>query len=76
MSDRWPNLQDLIDADGSINIGEITPITGAAVAAQGRQVYAMLRIRDGESLVEILDRLDSSVAKAVDDDIYTDEINR
>ena len=76
MKDRWPNLQDLIDCDGTITIGEVAPITGAAVAAQGRQVHATLLISDGESFVKILDRLDTAVAKAVDDGIPTDEINR
>ena len=76
MNDRWQNLQDLIDCDGTITIGEVVPVTGTAVAAQGRQVYAMLRINNIESLVEILDRLDTAVAKALDDGIYTDEINR
>ena len=35
MKDRWPDLQDLIDIDGIINIAQIA---GAAVAMQGRQV--------------------------------------
>ncbi len=76
VNDRWQNLQHLIDCDGTITIGEVVPVTGTAVAAQGRQVYAMLRINNSESLVEILDRLDTAVAKALDDDTYTDEINR
>ena len=40
------------------------------------RVYAMLRIDEGELLPDILDRLDAAVAKAVEDEIYTDEINR
>ncbi len=75
MKDRWPNLQDLIDHKGAINIGQIAPISGAAVAMRGRQVHAMLRISVGESLAELLDRLDTAVAKAVDGGIPTDEIN-
>jgi len=76
LSERWPNLQDLIDADGTINIGEIAPISAAAVAMQGREVYAMLRIGDAESLVELLDRLDAAVGRALDGGVRTDEINR
>ena len=37
---------------------------------------AMLRVDDGELVPHILDRLDAAVAKAFDDEIYTDEINR
>ena len=74
MSDRWPNLQDLIDCGGVINIGHINAMSGTAIAMQERQVYAMLRI-DDESLPDVPDLLDAAVAKAVEDDIFTDEIN-
>lgn len=76
MSSRWPNLQELIDSGGAIKIGQIAPAMGAAVAIQERQVYAMLRIVEHEPLPEILDRLDAAVARAIKDEIYTDEINR
>ena len=77
MNDRWPNLQELIDSDGTISIGNIEQIGGAALALQGRQVHAQLRIGDKEeSLLEILDRLDAAVARALDDGIIIDEINR
>ena len=35
----------------------------------------MLVRRDGETLAQLLTRLDKAVAKALDEDIYTDEIN-
>ena len=76
MTDRWPHLQALIDEDGALNIGHIEPISGAAVALQGRQVHAMLRINDGESLVELLDRLDVAVGNSIDGGAPSDEINR
>jgi hypothetical protein len=76
-SQHWPNLQELIDSDGSINIGYIAPLNEcAAVAAQQRQVYAQLIARGGERLTDLLGRLDAAVAKVIDEDIYTDEINR
>lgn len=76
-SHRWPNLQDLIDSGGTINIGQIAPLdTPTAVAAQGRRVYAMLRVGDDESLPAMLDRLDGAVEKAMNDGVVTDEINR
>ena len=77
VSQHWPNLQELLDSDGSINIGYIAPLNEcAAVAAQQRQVYAQLVARKGERLTDLLGRLDAAVAKAIDEDIYTDEINR
>jgi hypothetical protein len=76
-SEHWPNLQELIDAEGSINIGYIAPLNAcAAVAAQQRQVYAQLVAKEGEQLTELLGRLDAAVEKAIDEEVYTDEINR
>lgn len=75
MSDRWPNLQDLIDSEGSISVGCIPPIPCAAVANDQHNMYAALVQRPGEMLADLLDRLDTAVAKAIDEEIYTDEIN-
>lgn len=81
MSERWPSLQELLDGEGAVNIGQAhtgqaPPGDNAAVALEGRHVHAMLRIHEGESLVEILDRLDAAVARAVDHGISIDEINQ
>ena len=35
----------------------------------------MLVRRDGETLAQLLIRLDQAIAKALEDDIFTDEIN-
>jgi len=71
----WPNLQELIDADGTITIGVIPPVQCAAVATQDRNMIATLVRRPRESLTELLDRLDAAVAAAEDDEDYIDEIN-
>ena len=76
MSERWPNLQELLEGDGAINIGQVPSGHNAAVALEGRSVRAMLRIGEEESLIEILDRLDAAVEKAVDHGVSIDEINR
>ena len=71
----WPNIQGLIDNGGNISIGEIPPIRCAAVAAdEGNMLAALLR-RDGEDLTALLNRLDKAIEKAIDEEIYTDEIN-
>jgi hypothetical protein len=36
---------------------------------------AMLARRDGETLAQLLARLDRAIGKALTDDIFTDEIN-
>jgi hypothetical protein len=65
----------LIDNGGNLSIGQIPPVRCAAVAAdEGNMLAALLR-RDGESLIDLLDRLDEAVGKAFDEEIYTDEIN-
>jgi hypothetical protein len=35
----------------------------------------MLRRRKGESLLQLLTRLDQAIAKAYDENVFTDEIN-
>jgi hypothetical protein len=46
-----------------------------AIANDAHQSLAMLVRRKGESLPQLLERLDLAVGKALDDEIYTDEIN-
>ena len=70
----FPNLEALI-ADGEITIGQMYPIGGVAVATDGHNSLTMLRQRPDESLLEIMLRLDEAVKKAVESDLYTDEIN-
>jgi hypothetical protein len=71
----WPALQQLIDNNGSFSVGYVEPIPCAAVASDAHNMLAALVQRRGEKLTDLLDRLDGAVAKAYDDDIYTDEIN-
>ena len=74
MSHRWPNLQNLIDSEGTISVGSIAPIPCAAIANDQHNMFAALVQRPGETLTDLLDRLDDAVALAEDGD-FTDEIN-
>ena len=77
MSHRWRNLQELIDCDGEISIGYVAAVMATVAAAtQEGQAYAMLRVASDEPLPDLLDRLDAAVARAIEDEIFTDEINR
>ena len=69
-----PHIADLI-SDGEITIGEMYPVGCVAAATDGHNCLAMLRRRDGETLAQLLTRLDQAIAKAFEEDIYTDEIN-
>ena len=78
MSDRFPslpNIEYLIDGNGDITIGGIGPINCAATAADDDQSLAMLVRRDSETLEQLLIRLDRAIEKAVEDEIFIDEIN-
>lgn len=69
-----PHIEELIEF-GEITVGNKYPIGGVAVASDENNALAMLVRRDGETLAQLLTRLDQAVAKALDEDIYTDEIN-
>lgn len=71
----WPNIQGLIDNGGNISIGKIPPVSCAAVAVIERNMLAALRRRNNENLIALLDRLDQAIEKAIDEEIFTDEIN-
>jgi acetylglutamate kinase len=69
-----PNIAELIE-DGEITIGRLRPIGCVATAADEDCTYAMLVRRRGESLLQLLVRLDQAIDKALTLGIFTDEIN-
>lgn len=71
---RLPRIAEFLDY-GQITLGEMDPVGGVAIANDGHNTLAMLARRDGETLAQLLTRLDQALAKALDEDIYTDEIN-
>ncbi|MBK9466756.1 MAG: hypothetical protein IPO20_02040 [Gammaproteobacteria bacterium] len=71
----WPNLQALIDDHGSFVVGYVSPIPCAAIASDQHNMLAAPGAPSREALTELLGRLEAAVAKAYDEQIYTDEIN-
>jgi len=69
-----PHIEAPID-DGEITVGVMKPVGGVAVATDGHNALAMLRRRNGETLIELPVRLDEAVGQALADDDYIDEIN-
>ena len=70
-----PYIEETIE-NGGITIGIIPPLNECvAVAHEGRHTLAMLKRQKGESLAQLLSRLDLAIARAHTDDIFTDEIN-
>lgn len=69
-----PNIAQLID-EGEITIGRLPSVGCVATAADEDCNYAMLVRRRGESLFQLLTRLDQAIDKALTLGIFTDEIN-
>lgn len=69
-----PNIAELIDF-GGITVGQMEPVGCVAIANTEDGCLAMLRLRQNETLSSLLVRLDQAIAKAMNENIYTDEIN-
>ncbi len=74
-SDELGNIAELIDGGGQISIGGVHPIPCAAIANDDHECLAMLQRRPGETLHQLLQRLDAAIATARDSDTIIDEIN-
>ena len=68
------HIAELISS-GVITVGVVRPVGCVAVANDEANCLAMLKRRDGETLAQLLVRLDLAVGKAFTEDIVTDEIN-
>lgn len=69
-----PHIADFIE-DGQVTLGQMDPVGCVAIANDGSNTLAMLVRNDGETLAQLLARLDQAIGKARDEDIFTDEIN-
>ena len=69
------HLQSFLDdTRGQITIGEIPPIRRAALAAQGKKARVALVGGDGETISQLLERLDAALGKAMAEDTVIDEV--
>jgi hypothetical protein len=69
------NLQAFLDnTRGQITLGEIPPIRRAALAAQGKKVRVALVCGEGESVAQLLQRLDAGLAQVMADGSIIDEV--
>ena len=75
-SSPWelPHIAELIK-DGEITVGVLHPVGCVAVANDGESTLAMLVRRKGETLAQLLTRLDQAIAKAETKGVFTDEVN-
>jgi hypothetical protein len=78
MSNRFPslpNIECLLEGEGEITIGRVGPFPCAATVCDEHQALAMLVRRDGETLEQLLIRLETAIEKAIEEEIFIDEIN-
>lgn len=71
----FPTLQAFIDSGGHFGVGHIYPIECAAIANDDHIMYAALQRRRGESLMDLLARLDASLKHRLENEDVIDEIN-
>ena len=69
-----PYIAELIN-DGEITIGTLRPVGYVATACDEDSALAMLVRQNGETLAQLLTRLDLAIAKAYEENIFMDEIN-
>ena len=69
------NIAALIDNGGQITLGALDPIECVAIANDDCNCLAMLQRRSGETVPQLLDRLDTSIALAWTSEQLIDEIN-
>ena len=73
----FEHIQAFLDhSRGQITIGEIPPIRSAALAAEGKKVRVALVRRDGETVAELLLRLEATLASKTVIDEVLPEIKR
>ena len=70
-----PNIEFLLAGEGDISIGRAGAIPCAATACNEHQALAMLVRRDGETLEQLFIRLETAIEKAIEEEIFIDEIN-
>jgi hypothetical protein len=71
---HFPHIAELIDY-GQITVGVMEPVGCVAVASEDDNTLAMLERRKGDTLLQLLARLDQAIDKALTLGIFTDEIN-
>jgi hypothetical protein len=78
-STPWPNIEAFFEAgEGEISLGTFgyaPSVRYTAVASDEHNMLVGLVRRPGETLHQLLDRLERALAPAIDDQVFVDEIN-
>jgi hypothetical protein len=77
-STPWPTIEEFLDAEqGTISLGAINDASlgYTAVASDEHDMLVALVRNRGETLHQLLDRLEKVLEPAIEEQIYVDEIN-
>ena len=78
-STAWPNIEAFFEAgEGDISLGAIDHVPTlrhTAIASDEHNMLVALVRRPGESLHQLLDRLERALGPAIEDQVFVDEIN-
>lgn len=69
-----PHIEAFLE-EGAITLGVMSTVGCVAIAVHSSNALAMLKRRSGESLCDLLLRLDAAIAYALDEGDFIDEIN-
>lgn len=73
-----PRIEEFLDSgEGTISLGAVnhSSLRHTAIASDEHNMLVALVRSRGETLHQLLDRLDQALGPALEDDIYVDEIN-
>jgi hypothetical protein len=77
-STPWPTIEGFLNAEeGSISLGAIndSSLGYTAIASDDHNMLVALVRERGETLHQLLDRLERALGPAIEEQIYVDEIN-
>ena len=77
-STPWPTIEEFLNAElGTVSLGAINDASlgYTAVASDEHNMLVALVRNRGETLHQLLDRLEKALGPALEDQIYVDEIN-
>ena len=72
---KLKNIEFLVDGNGKITLGRAGPVACAAIASDEDQALAVLVRHNGETLQNLLKRLDAAIGRFWEEDFFVDEIN-
>jgi len=70
----WLHLTERMDVGGHVTLGRAEPFEGVAIAANAREVFALLRRCPGERAAQIMERLEDALATGAQGAEPTNEI--